>query len=108
MPSSMQGRFEGLCGNFNGDSTDDFTTSDGLLTDNHVTFAKSFGASAHCKSVDVDVAEIENPCEVRVCNYPGRHRMLLLQDLARFLQKDVNLSKSCNTMLILQHLARRC
>ena len=37
---------------------------------------------------------------------PGRDPMLILQDLARFLQKDVNLARSCKTMLILQDLAR--
>ena len=39
--------------------------------------------------------------------YPSREQKLILQDLARILQKKINLARSCKTELILQDLARR-
>ena len=38
---------------------------------------------------------------------PSREQKLILQDLARILQKKINLARSCKMELILQDLARK-
>lgn len=46
-PISSQGDLYGLCGAFNGDGTDDFTTSDGTVTTDQTEFTTSYQVGAH-------------------------------------------------------------
>lgn len=45
VPSTYQGQLNGLCGNFNGDSTDDFTLPNGKITQNVDEFGASWKVS---------------------------------------------------------------
>uniref|UniRef100_A0A3P8U1M0 VWFD domain-containing protein n=1 Tax=Amphiprion percula TaxID=161767 RepID=A0A3P8U1M0_AMPPE len=55
----------GLCGNFDGDGQNDFTTSGQLVVSNPLEFANSWKVSSNCPDVEVNV----NPCEAT----PNRH-----------------------------------
>uniref|UniRef100_A0A3P8U5C0 VWFD domain-containing protein n=1 Tax=Amphiprion percula TaxID=161767 RepID=A0A3P8U5C0_AMPPE len=55
----------GLCGNFDGDGQNDFTTSGQLVVSNPLEFANSWKVSGNCPDVEVNV----NPCEAT----PNRH-----------------------------------
>nr|XP_061812382.1 mucin-2-like [Nerophis lumbriciformis] len=55
----------GLCGDFNGNEQNDFTTQDQLLVTNVLEFANSWKTSSNCPNVETNV----NPCSVT----PSRH-----------------------------------
>ncbi|KAI3371238.1 hypothetical protein L3Q82_023860 [Scortum barcoo] len=55
----------GLCGNFDGDGQNDFTTQGQLTVSNPIEFANSWKASSSCSDVETNV----DPCEVN----PNRH-----------------------------------
>ena len=42
--------------------------------------------------------ELYRKLHLHLYYYPSRDPMLILQDLARFLQKDVNLARSCKIL----------
>ena len=48
LPPRYWGKVQGLCGNFNGIATDDFTTKNGIVETNPSTFANSFQEDANC------------------------------------------------------------
>lgn len=61
----VQGEVCGLCGDFDGDGQNDFTTQGQLAVSNSLEFANSWKVSSSCPDVEVNV----NSCEVR----PNRH-----------------------------------
>ncbi|XP_031715388.1 mucin-2 isoform X3 [Anarrhichthys ocellatus] len=59
------GKVCGLCGDFNGDGQNDFTTQGQLAVSNLLEFANSWKVSSQCPDVDMNA----DPCEIR----PNRH-----------------------------------
>uniref|UniRef100_UPI001A98A29A mucin-2 n=1 Tax=Gasterosteus aculeatus aculeatus TaxID=481459 RepID=UPI001A98A29A len=55
----------GLCGNFDGDGQNDFTTQGQMVVSNPLEFANSWKVSSQCPDVDI----VSDPCGVR----PNRH-----------------------------------
>lgn len=61
----VQGEICGLCGNFDGDGKNDFTTQGQLEVSSLLEFANSWKVLSSCPDVEVNV----HPCVVR----PHRH-----------------------------------
>ncbi|XP_026705984.1 mucin-2 [Athene cunicularia] len=60
---SVQGKLQGLCGNFNGMEGDDFKTTSGLVEATGSAFANTWKAQSTCK----DQAEkLEDPCSLSI------------------------------------------
>lgn len=62
---AVQGEVCGLCGNFDGDGQNDFTTQGQLTVSDPLEFANSWKLSSSCSDVEVNV----DPCEAT----PNRH-----------------------------------
>lgn len=62
---AAQGEVCGLCGDFDGDGQNDFTTQGQLIVSNPLEFANSWKVSSNCP----DVENNTEPCVVR----PNRH-----------------------------------
>lgn len=62
---AAQGEVCGLCGNFDGDGQNDFTTQGQMVVSNPLEFANSWKVSSQCPDVDI----VSDPCGVR----PNRH-----------------------------------
>lgn len=62
----LQGEVCGLCGDFDGDGQNDFTTQGQLGVSNPLEFVNSWTVSSRCPDVD----ENTDPCILR----PNRHR----------------------------------
>lgn len=62
---AVQGKVCGLCGDFDGDGQNDFTTQGQLPVNNPVEFANSWKVSSSCP----DVENSTDPCVLR----PNRH-----------------------------------
>lgn len=62
----VQGEVRGLCGNFDGDGQNDFTTQGQLVVDNPLEFANSWKVTSSCP----DVEESVDACEAA----PQRHQ----------------------------------
>lgn len=62
---ALQGEVCGLCGDFDGDGQNDFTTQGQLTVSNPVDFANSWKVSSSCP----DVENSTDPCVIR----PNRH-----------------------------------
>ncbi len=58
---SVQGDVCGLCGNFDGDGQNDFTTQDQLIVSNPLDFANSWKLSSSCPDVEANA----DPCGAR-------------------------------------------
>ena len=73
------GRLRGLCGNYNNDRNDDFTTSQNQLTNNANVFGDSWKLSNTCPDT---VPSGPNPCEhnVELKNFAEAHCKKLLND----------------------------
>lgn len=56
----IQGEVCGLCGNFDGDVQNDFTTQSQLVVTNPLEFANSWKVRSSCKDVDENV----DPCDL--------------------------------------------
>ncbi len=62
---AVQGEVCGLCGDFDGDGQNDFTTQGQLIVSNPIEFANSWKIYPSCPDVDINI----DACEAR----PGRH-----------------------------------
>ena len=56
--AQYKGKLLGLCGNFNGYKSDDFTTKDGHVAKHAVTFGNSWKVNESCPNA----TQIQNPC----------------------------------------------
>ncbi|XP_073724623.1 uncharacterized protein muc2.1 isoform X2 [Misgurnus anguillicaudatus] len=65
------GQVCGLCGNFNGDGKDDFTTQGNLQTTNVLEFVDSWKAASNCPDSEMDI----DPCMAT----PNRHTWAKIQ-----------------------------
>lgn len=59
---SFQGRVGGLCGNFDGDTENDFTTRQGIVESTSDLFGNSWRVSQSCP--EVHNANLQHPCTV--------------------------------------------
>lgn len=66
-----QGNVCGLCGNFNGDGQDDFTTQGNLPTTSIIEFVDTWKASSNCPDSEADF----DPCKFT----PNRHTWAKIQ-----------------------------
>ncbi|XP_034144056.1 mucin-5AC-like [Esox lucius] len=64
--SSLKGKTQGLCGDFNSVQADDFRTINGLVEGTAVTFANTWKTQASCPDV---TQSYENPCSLSNCMY---------------------------------------
>lgn len=60
----FQGRVAGLCGNFDGDTENDFTSQQGMVEPTADLFGNSWRVSLLCP--EVNEGDFEHPCTVRV------------------------------------------
>uniref|UniRef100_A0A8C6Q3F8 Mucin 2, oligomeric mucus/gel-forming n=1 Tax=Nothobranchius furzeri TaxID=105023 RepID=A0A8C6Q3F8_NOTFU len=67
----MQGEVCGLCGNYDGDGQNDFTTQGQLVVNNHLEFANSWKVTSICP----DVEESTDACDIA----PQRHHWAKLK-----------------------------
>lgn len=58
----LQGRVRGLCGNFDGDTENDFTTRQGIVESTPELFGNSWKVSPSCP--DVADQDLRDPCAV--------------------------------------------
>ncbi|TSK16074.1 SCO-spondin [Bagarius yarrelli] len=58
----LQGRVGGLCGNFDGDSENDFTTRQGIVESTPELFGNSWKVSPSCP--DVSEQDLRDPCNI--------------------------------------------
>ncbi|XP_010144229.1 PREDICTED: mucin-2-like, partial [Buceros rhinoceros silvestris] len=75
---SVQGKLQGLCGNFNGMEGDDFKTTSGLVEATGSAFANTWKAQSTCAD---QVEKLEDPCSLSIesANY-AEHWCSLLKD----------------------------
>ncbi|XP_074004839.1 LOW QUALITY PROTEIN: mucin-2 [Numenius arquata] len=75
---SVQGKLQGLCGNFNGMEGDDFKTSSGLVEATGSAFANTWKAQSTCTD---QVEKLEDPCSLSIesANY-AEHWCSLLKN----------------------------
>ncbi|XP_075568552.1 mucin-2 [Pelecanus crispus] len=75
---SVQGKLQGLCGNFNGMEGDDFKTTSGLVEATGSAFANTWKAQSTCTD---QVEKLENPCSLSIesANY-AEHWCSLLKN----------------------------
>ncbi|XP_074442921.1 mucin-2 [Larus michahellis] len=75
---SVQGKLQGLCGNFNGVEGDDFKTSSGLVEATGSAFANTWKAQSTCTD---QVEKLEDPCSLSIesANY-AEHWCSLLKN----------------------------
>ena len=60
----FKSKVEGLCGDFNGNSEDDFYNTGNYIAGNSQEFGNSWAVSGACPQVDVGSSELFDPCEV--------------------------------------------
>ncbi|XP_063074228.1 mucin-5AC-like [Engraulis encrasicolus] len=60
LPNTQRGTTEGLCGNFNGDSGDDFTTSSGIVENSAEPFALSWSLGACTPDINPICMDIDS------------------------------------------------
>ncbi|KAF3703311.1 SCO-spondin Precursor [Channa argus] len=60
LAAHLQGRVEGLCGNFDGDTENDFTTQQGIVESTPELFGNSWKVSPSCP--DVEDQDLRDPC----------------------------------------------
>uniref|UniRef100_A0A8B9FLX0 Mucin 2, oligomeric mucus/gel-forming n=2 Tax=Amazona TaxID=12929 RepID=A0A8B9FLX0_9PSIT len=75
---SVQGKLQGLCGNFNGIEGDDFKTTSGLVEATGSAFANTWKAQSTCTD---QVEKLEDPCSLSIesANY-AEHWCSLLKN----------------------------
>ncbi|XP_040464782.1 mucin-2 [Falco naumanni] len=75
---SVQGKLQGLCGNFNGMEGDDFKTASGLVEATGSAFANTWKAQSTCND---QVEKLEDPCSLSIesANY-AEHWCSLLKN----------------------------
>ncbi|XP_009326862.1 PREDICTED: mucin-2 [Pygoscelis adeliae] len=75
---SVQGKLQGLCGNFNGMEGDDFKTASGLVEATGSAFANTWKAQSTCTD---QVEKLEDPCSLSIesANY-AEHWCSLLKN----------------------------
>lgn len=62
LAANLQGRVGGLCGNFDGDTENDFTTRQGIVESTAELFGNSWKVSPSCP--DVADQDLRDPCAV--------------------------------------------
>lgn len=62
LAAPLRGRVEGLCGNFDGDTENDFTTRQGIVESTPELFGNSWKVSPSCP--DVADQDLRDPCAV--------------------------------------------
>ena len=62
LAAHLQGRVGGLCGNFDGDTENDFTTRQGIVESTAELFGNSWKVSPSCP--DVADQDLRDPCGV--------------------------------------------
>lgn len=66
--------FEGLCGNFNGDSTDDFKSSMKIIEQRPSFFVNSWKVTANCgpacdeESDPCSLSQVNGKCQINLCH----------------------------------------
>uniref|UniRef100_A0A3P8Z266 VWFD domain-containing protein n=1 Tax=Esox lucius TaxID=8010 RepID=A0A3P8Z266_ESOLU len=86
--SSLKGKTQGLCGDFNNVQADDFRTINGLVEGTAVTFANMWKTKASCPDV---TQSFENPCSLSVENEKyAKHWCSMLSDRTGIFSKCHN------------------
>lgn len=62
LAAHLRGRVGGLCGNFDGDTENDFTTRQGIMESTAELFGNSWKVSPSCP--DVSDQDLRDPCVV--------------------------------------------
>lgn len=62
LAAHLRGRVGGLCGNFDGDTENDFTTRQGIVESTAELFGNSWKVSPSCP--DVADQDLQDPCAV--------------------------------------------
>lgn len=82
----LRGRVGGLCGNFDGDTENDFTTRQGIVESTPELIGNSWKVSPSCP--DVENQDLRDPCVVssqtRIYLYIFGHKLLLIIDALKF------------------------
>lgn len=89
LAAHLQGRVGGLCGNFDGDTENDFTTRQGIVESTPELFGNSWKVSPSCP--DVANQDLRDPCGVSsdTCTFTHSHFQLDL-NLDLFIYCDTN------------------
>lgn len=77
----LRGQVGGLCGNFDGDTENDFTTRQGVIESTPELFGNSWKVSPSCP--DVEMQDLHDPCAVSLQICPKR---LLTMDFLKILE----------------------
>lgn len=75
LEAKYQGRVAGLCGNFDGDAENDFSSQQGIVEPTADLFGNSWRISLLCPEVNAE--DFEHPCTVRpvICTNGGRAKV---------------------------------
>lgn len=69
LAAHLRGRVGGLCGNFDGDTENDFTTRQGIVESTAELFGNSWKVSPSCP--DVADQDLRDPCAVSAAQKPA-------------------------------------
>lgn len=72
LAAHLRGRVGGLCGNFDGDTENDFTTRQGIVESTAELFGNSWKVSPSCP--DVADQDLRDPCAVSSHSHIHTHR----------------------------------
>uniref|UniRef100_A0A1W7RAG6 Hemocytin n=1 Tax=Hadrurus spadix TaxID=141984 RepID=A0A1W7RAG6_9SCOR len=73
-PASLIGTIQGLCGTFNHNTNDDFSTADGAIEVEVDNFAEKWKTGIECKE-EIVTSEQQDPCEIYKENEDDAHRL---------------------------------
>ncbi|XP_061661944.1 SCO-spondin-like [Syngnathoides biaculeatus] len=81
LSAHLRGKVEGLCGNFDGDTENDFTTRQGIVESTAELFGNSWKVSPSCP--DVADQDLRDPCAVNLHRVPWARKKcgILTQEL---------------------------
>lgn len=98
---AAQGEVCGLCGDFDGDGQNDFTTQGQLIVSNPIEFGNSWKVSSSCPDVEINV----DPCGAR----PNRHHWakMMCSMIAGETFKDCHNKVMTDLFLICDYLKAR-
>ena len=71
LAARLRGRVGGLCGNFDGDTENDFTTRQGIMESTAELFGNSWKVSPSCP--DVADQDLRDPCAVGTHTHTHTH-----------------------------------
>ncbi|XP_075181508.1 uncharacterized protein LOC142254347 [Anomaloglossus baeobatrachus] len=88
LPSNFQGKVCGICGNYDGNGNNDFTTRSRSVVENLMEFGNSWKTSPSCPNVDV----IKNPCSINPYRKPWALRQcsIITSDIFRSCHAQVD------------------